>query len=78
LQNESEVYTWGWLIVIAIASVVLLIAYFLLCFSRYLATFLGKTGINVITRVLGIILSALAIQYIADGAVVILKDVVNS
>ncbi|NJM85927.1 MAG: MarC family protein [Hydrococcus sp. RU_2_2] len=78
LQSESEAYEWGWLIIFGIASVVLLITYLLLCFSRYLANFLGKTGVNVITRVLGIILSALAMQYITDGAVVILKGVVNS
>ncbi|MCU0537793.1 MAG: MarC family protein [Hydrococcus sp. Prado102] len=75
LQNESAVYVWGWLIVIAIALIVLLITYILLYFSVYLAKFLGKTGINVITRVLGLILSALATQYIADGVVVILKSV---
>jgi multiple antibiotic resistance protein len=78
LQNESEVYVWGGLVVVAIALIVLLITYLLLYFSIQLASFLGKTGINVITRVLGLILSALAVQYIADGAIVILKDVVNS
>lgn len=77
LQNESEVYVWGWLIVIAIALIILLITYILLYFSIHLANFLGKTGINVITRVLGLILSALATQYIADGVVVILKGVFN-
>lgn len=73
LQSEAETYTFGWLIVLAIAVIVLLIAYLLLCFSRYLANWLGQTGINVVTRILGILLSALAIQYIADGVVVILK-----
>lgn len=75
LANEANVYSFGLVMILAIAAIVLLIAYALLRFSRHLAQVLGQTGINVVTRVLGVLLSALAVQYIADGVVVILKTV---
>lgn len=75
LQSESNAYAWGWLIVPAIVGIVLLIAYVLLYFAIYLASLLGQAGINIITRVLGILLAALAMQYIADGIVVILQKI---
>lgn len=77
LHDESKIYDFGWLIVIAIAIVVLTIAYILLCLSRYLSALLGQTGINVVTRVLGVILTALAMQYISDGVIVMLRAVLN-
>jgi multiple antibiotic resistance protein len=46
LQNESEIYVWGWLIVAAIALIVLLITYVLLYFSVYLANFFNKVVIQ--------------------------------
>jgi len=35
--------------------------------ASWIAKWLGVTGVNVITRVLGIILAALAAQYVLDG-----------
>jgi multiple antibiotic resistance protein len=54
-------------IVLSMAAVVLVIAYFLLRVSSRLRFLLGRTGINVVTRVLGLLLAALAVQYVADG-----------
>ena len=78
LVNEASTYPWGLAIVLAIAAVVLAIAYTLLCLSRRLAQLLGQTGINVVTRVFGVLLSALAVQYIANGVVTILKPLFSS
>ena len=56
-------------LVLAAAAVVLFAAYLFLRGSTRLADLLGQTGINVVTRVLGLILSALAVQYVADGLI---------
>lgn len=45
-----------------------LIAYIALIAAEWLFRLLGRTGVNVVTRILGILLAALAVQYIADGA----------
>lgn len=50
----------------AMASVILLVlALFLI--STPLQRFLGRIGVNVITRVLGMLLAALAVQFVVDG-----------
>jgi small neutral amino acid transporter SnatA (MarC family) len=48
-------------------GVVLLLVYLALRTSSFLARLLGQTGINVITRVLGVLLAALAVQYVGMG-----------
>lgn len=49
-------------------ALVSLIAYISLVAAEWLFRLLGHTGVNVVTRILGILLAALAVQYIADGA----------
>jgi multiple antibiotic resistance protein len=56
-------------LVLGAAATVLLVAYLLLRASTRIGQVLGQTGINVVTRVLGLILAALAVQYVADGLV---------
>jgi membrane protein, MarC family len=56
-------------LVLGAAAMVLLVAYLFLRASTRLARLLGQTGINVVTRVLGLILAALAVQYVADGLI---------
>lgn len=56
-------------LVLLAAAIVLVAAYLFLRASMRLAQLLGQTGINVVTRVLGLILAALAVQYVADGLV---------
>ena len=49
-------------------ALVSLIAYISHVAAEWLFRLLGHTGVNVVTRILGILLAALAVQYIADGA----------
>ena len=53
--------------VIAVAFFVLGICYLALRSGTRVIGLIGKTGVNVISRVLGVLLAALAVQYIADG-----------
>jgi len=69
LTAEANSVANGLLVVLAAISLVLVLAYLALMASSRLARMLGRTGVNVVTRVLGVLLSALAVQYVADGAV---------
>jgi multiple antibiotic resistance protein len=41
--------------------------YYILKFAHRLASFLGRIGINVFSRLMGLVLAAIAIQFVIDG-----------
>ena len=58
---EGMVMIWG------VVAVILLIMLVIFLASSGLERLFGKTGIDVITRVLGMLLAALAVQFVLDG-----------
>ena len=73
LSRESTNYYLGLSVVLGAAGTVLLLCYIFLLLSRPLAKGLGQIGINVVTRVLGVLLAALAVQYVLDGVLTLLQ-----
>lgn len=68
LAAESRRYPLGLPLVLGMAAIVLAMGYVALRLAAPLGRLLGQTGVNVVTRVLGVLLAALAVQYVADGA----------
>ncbi|GBE24817.1 hypothetical protein BMS3Bbin02_01092 [bacterium BMS3Bbin02] len=60
-------------IVFGSATVVLILDWLTLRVASRINNRLGRTGINVATRILGIILTALSVQLVADGALNLLR-----
>lgn len=55
------------LVILSALAVNMLICWIALNFSAAISKFLGKTGINVLNRIFGILLTALACQFFIDG-----------
>lgn len=68
LSGEARAVPYGRPVVLGMVAVVLGLAFAAFRAAGPLSRALGRTGVNVITRVLGILLAALAVQYVADGA----------
>lgn len=67
LAAEARGVEYGLPIVLATGGGVLLLCFASLQLATPIGKLLGQTGVNVVTRVLGVLLAALAVQYVADG-----------
>lgn len=56
-------------LLMAIIALVALIVWITLYLAIPIGTFLGKTGINIATRLMGLFLAAIAVEFIAGGLV---------
>jgi multiple antibiotic resistance protein len=60
----------GWQAQLALVGIILLcllIAWLVFILAERIDRFLGQTGRSILTRLLGVILAALAVQFVADG-----------
>ncbi len=57
----------GWVWIVAVLMAVIVLVYLMFLTAGLFERALGKTGINVITRLLGMLLAALAVQFVLDG-----------
>lgn len=64
----------GFALLIASMAAMLLLAYAVLLTSSYLERFLGAQGLAVFGRLLGVLLAALSVQYVADGVLALSKS----
>ncbi len=52
---------------VAIIAVVIAITYIVFALADHIDNFLGETGRSILTRLLGVLLAALAVQFVSDG-----------
>jgi multiple antibiotic resistance protein len=69
LLQDKGVYTVETVIILTVLFAVLVLTYLMLLLAVRITSALGETGANVITRLFGIILAALATQFILNGLI---------
>ena len=67
LMAHQEGNVTGQVIIIASLLAILLLTFVSLLLAGKIVKFFGVTGMHVITRIMGVLLSALAVQFIFDG-----------
>ncbi|EKF17578.1 MarC family protein [Nitratireductor pacificus] len=68
LLSDSFRSPAGMATLLAILLATILITYAVFVLAERVDRFLGETGRSILTRLLGVILAALAVQFVADGA----------
>lgn len=63
-KNQSLIEKIGLSIVIIIVGILIFVTY---SFAPIIGNFFGKTGMNIVTRLMGLIIMAMAIQFMVDG-----------
>jgi multiple antibiotic resistance protein len=55
------------IVIVAVSITVFIIAMIVMFFSTYVGSALGNTGISIIQKLMGLILSAMSVQFIRNG-----------
>ena len=74
LMNDAQTIPLK-LILIGVIVVVLFITFFVLLFSRRIIRRLGESGNKVLTRIMGLIVMVIAVEFIFSGLKPILRDI---
>jgi multiple antibiotic resistance protein len=67
LTTAEGAFTAGWVLIVAAMLLILLVCYAAMLLAIPLQRLLGITGLAVVSRVVGVLLAALAIQFLIDG-----------
>jgi multiple antibiotic resistance protein len=69
IYAEKTRHVWEHVVLVGYGVVIGLVSYIVFSASGRIAKVLGRTGINVMTRLMGLILAAMAVELLADGLV---------
>lgn len=69
IYAEKTRHLWEHAVLVAYGVVIGLVTYAVFSAAGRIAKVLGRTGINVMTRLMGLILAAMAVELLADGLV---------
>jgi multiple antibiotic resistance protein len=67
LSTAEGAFTGGWVLVVAAMLAIMLVCYLAMLVAIPIQRLLGITGLAVVSRVVGVLLAALAIQFLIDG-----------
>ncbi len=69
IYAEKTRYLWQLAVLVGYGVVIALVTFIVFSASGRIAGVLGRTGINIMTRLMGLILAAMAVELLADGLV---------
>lgn len=70
LSAESTTWEWQGVLFLVIALVILMV-FLAFIASEFLSKYLGDTGRMILTRLLGVLLAALSVQFVMDGVLAV-------